>query len=237
MDINCTFEPIHFFLFSFDLCLYHSSFPQNSCRYIFTFWSLKWMKPGIFASFHVCVCVCVVEEGVGLRVGGGWRVQVSVDMGMFVCVCVCVCVCTRACCFSLYVFRCVVTSSVKYFFSFQNKSIDHYDVAIVGAGPAGASCAFYLSKLMWRVLQSCLAESNNNNHKILIAWKGSIRDLQSPHCTTICLEHIHCSGQGAMVYKSHTIHGALLMCNVLCGMWYEGTAQLLSLTEFESHLF
>ena len=27
------------------------------------------------------------------------------------------------------------------------------------------------------------------------------------------------------------------MCNMSCATWYEGTAQLLSLTELESHLF
>lgn len=34
----------------------------------------------------------------------------------------------------------------------KNKVVSHYDVAIVGAGPAGSTCAYYLSKAGWKVL-------------------------------------------------------------------------------------
>nr|KAG5713130.1 hypothetical protein BaRGS_007657 [Batillaria attramentaria] len=34
----------------------------------------------------------------------------------------------------------------------MNKTVDHYDVTIVGAGPGGATCAYYLSKAGWNVL-------------------------------------------------------------------------------------
>ena len=37
--------------------------------------------------------------------------------------------------------------------------------------------------------------------------------------------------------KSRATHWALTTCNMLCATWYQGTAQLLSLTEFKSHLF
>ncbi|KAL8604633.1 hypothetical protein ACOMHN_013413 [Nucella lapillus] len=34
----------------------------------------------------------------------------------------------------------------------KNKAVAHYDVCIVGAGPAGSTCAYYLSKAGWKVL-------------------------------------------------------------------------------------
>ena len=38
------------------------------------------------------------------------------------------------------------------------------------------------------------------------------------------------------VCKSRATHRALITCNMLCATWYEGTAQLSSLTELKSHL-
>ena len=35
----------------------------------------------------------------------------------------------------------------------------------------------------------------------------------------------------------HEQHIELISCNLQCNTWYEGTAQLLSLTELKSHLF
>ena len=35
--------------------------------------------------------------------------------------------------------------------------------------------------------------------------------------------------------QSYATHQALIMCNMLCATWYEGTAQVLSLTELKSH--
>ena len=43
-------------------------------------------------------------------------------------------------------------------------------------------------------------------------------------------------GPGTTVCKSRAAHRALIVCN-MCATWYEGTAQLLSLTEFKSLLF
>ena len=37
--------------------------------------------------------------------------------------------------------------------------------------------------------------------------------------------------------KSCAAHTAFITCNLQCATWYEGTAQLLSLTELKSHLF
>ena len=69
---------------------------------------------------------------------------------------------------------------------------------------------------------------------IIIAMKKRL--LQSPHCAKNCLQHVRSSGQGAIVCKSRVTHRALITCNMSCATWYEGTAQLLSLTELTLHL-
>ena len=67
---------------------------------------------------------------------------------------------------------------------------------------------------------------------MIIAFKGVIRDnLQSSHCAANRLRHVRSSGPGAIVCKSRATHPALITCNVLRATWYEGTVQLLSLTE------
>ena len=63
------------------------------------------------------------------------------------------------------------------------------------------------------------------------------RVLQSPHRVANCLQHTRSSGPGIIVYKSRATHRALITCSRSCATWYEGTAQLFSLTEFQSHLF
>ena len=69
---------------------------------------------------------------------------------------------------------------------------------------------------------------------IIIAFKGAVREfLQSPHSAANCLQHARSSDPGQIVCKSRATHRALITCN----MCYEGTAQLLSLTELKSHLF
>ena len=73
---------------------------------------------------------------------------------------------------------------------------------------------------------------------IIVALKGAIREvLQSPHCAVSCLQHVRSSSPGVIVCKSHATHRALIMCNLQCTTWYEGTPELFSLTEFKSHLF
>ena len=59
----------------------------------------------------------------------------------------------------------------------------------------------------------------------------------SPRCAVSCRQHARSNGQGATVCKSRATHRALITCNMLCSTWYEGTAQLLSLTECESYSF
>ena len=63
------------------------------------------------------------------------------------------------------------------------------------------------------------------------------RFLQSPHCVTYRLQHVRSSGAGTIVCKSRATRRALITCNMLYATWYEGTVQILSLTEFKSHLF
>ena len=73
---------------------------------------------------------------------------------------------------------------------------------------------------------------------IIILIKGAVQDfMQSPHCAANCLQHVRSSDPGAIMRKSRATHRTLIMCNMLCATWYGGTAQLSSLTEFESHSF
>ena len=40
--------------------------------------------------------------------------------------------------------------------------------------------------------------------------------LQSPHCTMNCLQHVRSSGPGAIVCNSRATHRALITCNMSC---------------------
>ena len=62
--------------------------------------------------------------------------------------------------------------------------------------------------------------------------KGPVRDffaMSSPHHTVSPTRTL--KWPGAIVFNSRATHWALTICNVSYAMWYEGTAQLLSLTE------
>ena len=76
---------------------------------------------------------------------------------------------------------------------------------------------------------------------IIIAFKGAIRDfLQSPHSTANCLQHVaYVQVARAQSCANHVQHiEPLSLASVMLrATWYEGTAQLLSLTELKSHLF
>ena len=63
------------------------------------------------------------------------------------------------------------------------------------------------------------------------------RFLQSLHCATNCLQQVRSSGQGEIMCKSWTAHQTFITCNMSCVVWCEGTSQLLSLTEYNLHLF
>ena len=74
---------------------------------------------------------------------------------------------------------------------------------------------------------------------IIIAFKGAIRDfLQSPHSAANCL-NMYAQVARAQPCANHVQHIERLShaSVMLRATWYEGTAQLLSLTELKSHLF
>ena len=72
---------------------------------------------------------------------------------------------------------------------------------------------------------------------IMTAFKGAVGDLlQSSRYAVNCLQHLRSSSQGTTVCKSRATQPAPITCNVSCATWYDGTAQLLSLTELKSHL-
>ena len=73
----------------------------------------------------------------------------------------------------------------------------------------------------------------DNNDRMV---RRNSRCLHSPHCAANCLQHVRSSGQGATVFKSRATHLALITCNMSYATWFEGTAQLLGLTEFKLHL-
>ena len=81
---------------------------------------------------------------------------------------------------------------------------------------------------------------------IIIAFKGAIRDVLQSHWAANRLQHVRSSGPGVIVCqknkqtknkKKSVTNRALITCNMLRATLHDGTAQLLSLTEFTSHLF
>ena len=58
---------------------------------------------------------------------------------------------------------------------------------------------------------------NNNDH----IKRRNLRFLQSPHCAANCPQHVCSSGKG----KSRATYRMLIMLNMSCATWYEGTAQ------------
>ena len=74
---------------------------------------------------------------------------------------------------------------------------------------------------------------------VIVGLKGANRwgVLCNLLCAANCLQHVLCSGLGAIVCKSRAAHRVTIACNMSCAVWYEGEAQLSSLTEFKSHLF
>ena len=79
------------------------------------------------------------------------------------------------------------------------------------------------------MLGSPLINNNNNNNNNRIERRNS----RSPHCAANCLQHVRSNGPGANMCKSRAAHRAFTTCNMPCATWYEGTAQLLSVTELK----
>ena len=62
--------------------------------------------------------------------------------------------------------------------------------------------------------------TNNNSNRI---ERRNLRFLRSPHCAANYLQHVHSSGQCAVVCKSRATLQALITCIMLFATWYEGT--------------
>ena len=98
------------------------------------------------------------------------------------------------------------------------------------------ACFLYLScNAQQHLCNNAYNDTCNNNNNNRIRRRNS-RFLQSPYCAVNCLQYVRSRGPGAIVCKSRATHRALITC-YMCATWYEGTAQLLSLTELKSHLF
>ena len=72
---------------------------------------------------------------------------------------------------------------------------------------------------------------------MMMILRGASQDLLQSHCAANCLQHVHASGQGAVVCRSRATHRVLITCNMACSTWCKGTTELLSLRELKSHLF
>ena len=66
-------------------------------------------------------------------------------------------------------------------------------------------------------------------------WKAQLEIFYNLLNAPLTVTNI--SGHGVIKSKSRATHRALITCNMLCAMWYKGTAQLLSLIKFKLHLF
>ena len=85
---------------------------------------------------------------------------------------------------------------------------------------------------------ACGFQWNLYKMMVTMTMKGVIQDfLQSSHCTMDCLQYICSSGHCVIVCKSCSVHWVLFMCSMRHATWYEGAAQLLSLTDMKSHVF
>ena len=60
-----------------------------------------------------------------------------------------------------------------------------------------------------KICISFCAQYNNNNIQ-----RRNSRFLQTLHLTASCLQQVCSSGQGAIVFKSHATHRALITCNM-----------------------
>ena len=86
---------------------------------------------------------------------------------------------------------------------------------------------------LWRQVRWIMVHviCNNSNGNCIDRWNS--RFLQSPYCDVNCLQLVRSSGPGAIVCKSRATYWVRITCNLHCATWYEGIAQLLSLTEFK----
>ena len=75
---------------------------------------------------------------------------------------------------------------------------------------------------------------------VIITFKGAIRDfltISSLPCKPSQTRTLKWPGRNHVQITCNTLSTYYMQHVVLCATWYEGTAQLLSLTELKSHLF
>ena len=93
----------------------------------------------------------------------------------------------------------------------------------------GQSCTDPITPGTWQINNSSNNNddnNNNNNNNNNHIERHNSRFLQSPHCTTNCLQHKHSSSLGTIMCKSHATHWVLFMYNMLCVIWCKGIAKL-----------
>ena len=120
-------------------------------------------------------------------------------------------------------------------FNVSIRTVCHHIVLTFFIHTIPLGCCTLLTPLCWQSLTSRLMslhkdDNNNNNNRIEMC---NLRFWQSPNCAANCLQHIRSSGPGAIMFRSRATHWMFIsyICNMPCATWYEGTAQLLSLTE------
>ena len=126
------------------------------------------------------------------------------------------------------------------------ENVIHENIAVVFQllSISAAGNAYYMDRSAWTSYLLLYCDCRLNLIIIIIiiiisAFKGAIQDFsQSPHSAANCFQHVSSSGQGTIVYKLCATHRALITCksHMLRATWYKGTAQLLSLTEF-NHIY
>ena len=70
---------------------------------------------------------------------------------------------------------------------------------------------------------------------IIIAFKGAVRDFYNLLAAPRTVSNTYAQVAKTQSCENHVQH--IERCNMSCATWYEGAAQLLSLTELKSHLF
>ena len=71
----------------------------------------------------------------------------------------------------------------------------------------------------------------------MIAFKGAVRDIYHLLAAPQTVSNTYAQVAQAQSCANHAQYVERLLCATCRNTWYEGTAQLLSLTEFKSHLF
>ena len=99
---------------------------------------------------------------------------------------------------------CAVTSTTVNGWRLETVSVVHEMISWPG------KCAMKLIRPMRCLPPQASGQVCFNNNSCI--ERCNWRNLQSPHCATNCLQHIHWSGQGAIMCKLRARHRALVTC-------------------------